>query len=133
MENILVVYYSSKTENTHRFVQKLGFTNTLRLLRGSDTPEIKEKYILICPSYGGGGTKGSIPKEVYGLLNNEANRKNMIGVIGAGNTNFGVAYCQAAKMISEKCRVPLLYNFELMGSDDDIEKIKRGVESFGNK
>lgn len=130
-KNILVVYYSSRTENTHRFVGKLGLSNTLRLQKGEIPPFVDEKFILICPSYGGGAVKGSIPPEVYGLLNRESNRANLLGVIGAGNTNFGTAYCQAAKMIAEKCEIPLLYTFELMGSTDDVDKIKRGVENFG--
>lgn len=130
-KNILVVYYSSRTENTHRFVQKAGLKNTHRLEKGTPPPTLDEKYILICPSYGGGAVEGSIPPEVYALLNKETNRNNLLGVIGAGNTNFGTAYCQAAKMISEKCKVPLLYTFELLGNIDDVNRIKRGVQHFG--
>lgn len=131
-KNILVVYTSSKTENTHRFVGKLGLSNTLRLEKGVLPPLVQEKFILICPSYGGGAVKGSIPPEVYDLLNVRSNRENLIGVIGAGNTNFGNAYCQGAQMVADKCNVPLLYKFELMGSITDVNNVKRGVESLGN-
>lgn len=131
-KNILVVYYSSKTENTHRFVEKLGLSNTLRLAKGVPAPFLDEKYIIICPSYGGGAIKGSIPKEVYDLLNIRSNRDNLIGVIGSGNTNFGTAFCQGAKMVADKCNVPLLYKFELMGSTTDVNNVKIGVESLGN-
>jgi protein involved in ribonucleotide reduction len=131
-KNILVVYYSSRTENTHRFVQKLGLGNICRLEKGAESPLLDEEFILICPSYGGGAVKGSIPPEVYALLNVKGNREKLIGVIGSGNTNFGTMYCHSAKMISEKCNVPLLYKFELMGSITDVNNIKRGVESLGN-
>ncbi|MBN9328102.1 MAG: class Ib ribonucleoside-diphosphate reductase assembly flavoprotein NrdI, partial [Cellulomonas sp.] len=38
------------------------------------------------------------------------------GVIAAGNTNFGSAYCKAGKVVAAKCDVPYLYGFELMGT-----------------
>lgn len=130
-ENVLVVYFSGKTESTHRFVGKLGLSNTLRLERGGPPPLVEDKFILICPSYGGGSVKGSIPQEVYDFLNVRGNRDNLIGVIGAGNTNFGTAYCQAARMVSDKCNVPLLYKFELMGSETDVNNVKIGVKNLG--
>lgn len=55
------------------------------------------------------------------------------GVIGAGNRNFGNYFCSASKIISQKFKVPLLYCFELLGTEEDIIKIRQGVMKFGKK
>lgn len=126
---MLLVYFSSKTENTHRFIQKLDLPAT-RIL-ANNIPEVSEPFILVFPSYGGGEVKGSVPLPVIKFLNNENNRKWIKGVIGAGNTNFGNMFCYGGKVVAKKCGVPLLYQFELMGNEEDILKVKNGVINFG--
>ena len=50
---MLVVYFSSATENTHRFVQKLGFPSARIPLRRTEEPlQVNEPYVLVCPTYG---------------------------------------------------------------------------------
>lgn len=128
----LLVYYSSPSENTHRFIQKLG----LRARRIPHRPDedapflVDEPYILVVPSYGGGNVKGAVPKPVIHFLNNPGNRDGIRGVIAAGNTNFGEGYCLAGRIIAQKCQVPLLYNFELLGTPDDVARVRHGVEIF---
>jgi protein involved in ribonucleotide reduction len=51
-------------------------------------------------------------------------------VIAAGNTNFGVDYCLAGKVIATKCQVPVLYRFELLGTPDDVTAVQNGMEQF---
>ncbi|BBI61258.1 hypothetical protein HSBAA_25640 [Vreelandella sulfidaeris] len=51
-------------------------------------------------------------------------------MIAAGNTNFGDAYGLAGDIIAKKCHVPLLYRFELFGTDDDVANVRKGVEEF---
>lgn len=126
---MLLVYFSSKTENTHRFVHKLDLP-AVRIL-ANNIPEVYEPFILIFPSYGGGEAKGSVPLPVIKFLNNENNRKWIRGVIGSGNTNFGDMYCYGGKVVAKKCDVPLLYKFELMGNEEDLIKVKNGVINFG--
>ena len=47
---MLVVYFSSATENTHRFVQKLGFPSARIPLRRTEEPlKVNEPYVLVCP------------------------------------------------------------------------------------
>jgi protein involved in ribonucleotide reduction len=126
-----LVYFSSASGNTHRFVQALD-NDALRLplLTKSDTPEAVSPYVLLLPTYGGGSDGGAVPKQVIKFLNAPGNRSLIRGVIGAGNTNFGVAYCKAADIIATKCRVPLLYRFEIFGTPDDRLAVHEGLETF---
>jgi protein involved in ribonucleotide reduction len=126
-----LVYYSSTSENTHRFVEKLGVLSTrLPVDAGSEPPEVDEPYVLVLPTYGGGDGKGAVPKPVIRFLNNPANRSLIRGVIAAGNTNFGTGYCIAGDIVAQKCAVPLLYRFELLGTEEDVANVKEGLERF---
>lgn len=126
-----VVYFSSATNNTERFVEKLGFPADRIPLRRNDEPlEVDEEYVLIVPTYGGGNIKGAVPKQVIKFLNDEHNRSLIRGVISAGNTNFGEAYCLAGDIISAKCKVPHMYKFELLGTPQDVTRVKQGLEDF---
>ncbi|MCD2179469.1 class Ib ribonucleoside-diphosphate reductase assembly flavoprotein NrdI [Rhizobium sp. C1] len=126
-----LVYFSSTSENTRRFVEKLGI-EALRLpvTPGDDLPAVTRPYVLVTPTYGGGEDKGAVPKPVIRFLNDPHHRALIRGVIAAGNTNFGAAYGRAGKIIADKCGVPLLYRFELLGTDEDVDRVKSGLERF---
>ena len=98
---MLVVYFSSATENTKRFVEKLGLPSKRIPLRRTD-PQfvVDEPYVLICPTYGGGAS------------------------VSGGNSNFGADFCLAGRVIADKCKVPYLYRFELMGSAEDVAHVR---------
>ena len=119
-----VVYFSSVTENTKRFVDKLGMSRTRIPIHG-DPPRMYIPYVLVTPSYGTGSR--DVPPQVVRFLNDQENRDMLQGVIGSGNMNFGALYGVAAKKIAEKCKVDLLYLFELQGTDTDVENVKRGL------
>lgn len=126
-----IVYFSSVTNNTDRFVKKLGMeAKRIPLLRTDPELTVDEEYVLIVPTYGGGNNRGAVPKQVIKFLNNEHNRSFIRGVISAGNTNFGKAYCLAGDIISAKCQVPHMYKFELLGTQDDVAKVRKGLEEF---
>ncbi|EHS49727.1 Protein nrdI [Rhizobium sp. PDO1-076] len=126
-----LVYFSSRSENTRRFVEKLG-VELLRLpVDASDEPpQVDAPFVLVTPTYGGGGDKGAVPKPVIRFLNNPQNRSLIRGVIAAGNTNFGTAYGLAGKIIADKCAIPVLYRFELLGTDEDVANVRQGLERF---
>ena len=132
-----IVYFSSVSENTKRFVEKLEIPEDKveRIpLRRSDEPLVMdEDYVLIVPTYGGGNEGGAVPKQVIKFLNDERNRAHIKGVISGGNTNFGEAYCIAGDIISYKCKVPHMYKFELLGTSRDVTKVKEGLERFWRK
>ena len=126
-----IVYFSSTTNNTKRFVEKLGFPAQRIPLRPRDEPlHVDEEYVLVVPTYGGGNQKGAVPKQVIKFLNDEHNRSLIRGVITGGNTNFGQAYCIAGDIISAKCHVPHMYRFELLGTPQDAERVREGLEKF---
>ncbi|WP_344310565.1 class Ib ribonucleoside-diphosphate reductase assembly flavoprotein NrdI [Brevibacterium samyangense] len=128
---MLVVYYSSSSEYTHRFVQKLRHPHQrIPLLTKDDTLLVDEPFVLVTPTYGAGPNRGSVPKQVIKFLNVESNRKHLVGVIGAGNTNFGENYCKAAHLVAAKCGVPVLYRFELLGTPDDVRDVDKGLDSL---
>ena len=126
-----IVYFSSTSGNTSRFVEKLGRPAARIPLYAREEPLIAEEpYVLCVPTYGGGSVSGAVPKQVIKFLNNETNRSLIRGVIGAGNMNFGTAYCLAGDIIAAKCKVPHLYRFEVFGTPDDVRIVHDGLEEF---
>lgn len=141
-----LVYFSSASENTHRFVEKLGIPATRIPLHTADSLRVDEPYVLIVPTYGGGrhvldaqrpnsisghrSDKDFVPRQVAKFLNDPHNRALLRGVVAAGNTNFGDTYCYAGEVISRKCGVPYLYRFELMGTAEDVERVREGLGLF---
>ena len=125
------MYFSSTSENTHRFVGKLGFRSARIPLRPKEAPlAVDEEYVLLVPTYGGGSVKGAVPKQVIKFLNDSHNRSLCRGVISSGNTNFGEAYCLAGDIIASKLNVPLLYRYELLGTPTDVVRVRQGLEDF---
>lgn len=129
-----VVYFSSVSENTHRFVTKLGFPSARIPLYPKDEPlTVDREYVLLVPTYGGGSVKGAVPKQVIRFLNNPENRALCVGVISSGNTNFGEAYCIAGDIIANKLTVPFMYRYELLGTPTDVRAVTEGLEQFWQK
>ncbi|MCC9204529.1 class Ib ribonucleoside-diphosphate reductase assembly flavoprotein NrdI [Arthrobacter sp. zg-Y769] len=132
-----LIYFSSASGYTRRFVEKLGIRAAqLPLHTSQPTLLALRPYVLLLPTYGGtaaspgAAARGAVPKQVIKFLNHEGNRSLIRGVIGAGNTNFGDSYCLAADIIAVKCQVPVLYRFELMGTSEDVAKVNEGLEKF---
>jgi protein involved in ribonucleotide reduction len=131
-----LVYFSSVSENTHRFVQKLGLeelgmaVQRIPLRPADGFLTLDEPYVLMVPTYGGGNEGGAVPRQVRRFLGDVHNRSLIRGVIAAGNTNFGAAYCIAGDIISAKCQVPYLYAFELLGTAEDAQRVRDGLGRF---
>jgi protein involved in ribonucleotide reduction len=129
-----LIYFSSASGYTHRFVSKLGLseadTARLPLITKDPTLVATQPFVLVTPTYGGGDGRGAVPKQVIKFLNVKGNRDLIRGVIAGGNTNFYEAYCLAGDIISRKCKVPLMYRFELMGTPEDVTAVREGLERF---
>jgi protein involved in ribonucleotide reduction len=125
----LFVYFSSSSENTHRFVQRLGLPAVRIPLNERERIQVDALHSH-CPQlrrrrYGWRGAATGDP-----LLNDPHNRQLIRGVIAAGNRNFGDAYGRAGDIIAQKCGVPYLYRFELMGTPTDVDNVRKGVSEF---
>ena len=129
-----IVYFSSTSENTKRFVDKLGIKSTRIPLFAKEVEdfEVEKESILVLPTYGGGEDKRAVPKQVIKFLNNPANRAKIAGVVALGNTNFGETYCIAGDIVSEKLNVPLLYRVEILGTPDDVLEVKERISKLWN-
>ncbi len=124
-----LVYFSSRSENTHRFVARLGVP-AVRIPVAAAEFHVDRPYVLIVPTYCGDGGRGAVPKPVIRFLNDAANRSFIRGVIAAGNSNFGATFGIAGDVISAKCQVPYLYRFELLGTEEDVINVRHGLERF---
>jgi protein involved in ribonucleotide reduction len=116
-----IVYYSNRSGNTKRFVDKVGYENAFNV---SQLPIATKEYVLFVPTYGGGDGEYSIPRAVASFLNVKTNRDLLRGVVGFGNTNFGDHFCKAAYLITNKTGVPLLAKVELLGTPEDVELVQ---------
>lgn len=66
------------------------------------------------------------------------NAEKCIGVVGSGNKNFNEQYCLTARKYSETFDAPFLADYELRGTEEDIDTIyailqKRWKAVEGNK
>jgi protein involved in ribonucleotide reduction len=126
-----LVYFSSVSGNTKRFIEKLGRPAArIPLLAREESLRVDEPYVLVVPTYGGGDGNGAVPKQVIRFLNDPHNRARIRGVISAGNTNFGSAYGLAGDIIARKTGVPVLYRFEVFGTPDDVRAVDDGLDAF---
>lgn len=131
-ESADLVYFSSVSENTKRFVERLNRPAVRIPLRPrlEGLIRVNRPFVLVVPTYGSGQPSTAVPKQVIFFLNDPHNRALLRGVITAGNTNFGEHYCLAGPVIATKCQVPELYRFELLGTQQDVERVAQGLADF---
>jgi protein involved in ribonucleotide reduction len=126
-----LVYFSSRSENTHRFVQALGLpAQRLPIEDTAPLPVIDGPFVLMTPTFADGEGRHAVPKQVIRLLNDAPIRSLLRGVIAGGNRNFGETFAIAGNVIAKKCNVPVLYRFELAGTATDIARVKAGLDKF---
>lgn len=126
LQSFDIVYFSYKSENTKRFVEKLTDVSfRIPIIWDDESPFIFERdYVLFVPTYGGGHDEHVIPKSVKKFLNIPQNRSLLRGVVGMGNKNFGDHYCKAAEMVASKVGVPVIAKVEIFGTDDDVATVQ---------
>jgi len=127
-----VVYFSSVSENTKRFVDKLGKKAVRIPLRTEEAARFIHDHdaVLVTPTYGGGNEGSTVPKQVIKFLNNPENRKHIKAVIAGGNTNFGTHFCRAGDIVAAKLGVPVLYRFEITGTPEDVVEVNERLEQL---
>lgn len=129
MDNPPIVVFSSVSENTLRFANKLNLPFYRIPVHLKEIPTMENPFILLTPTYGGGQVRGSVPKQVVRFFNAaEQNRTLCQGTIVSGNTTFGIGYATAGKIIANKMpNVPLLHIFEVLGTSADVHACRELV------
>jgi len=120
-----IVYYSNRSNNTHRFVEKLGMGGK-RIPQSGDFL-VDREFVLFVPTYGSGNDGYSIPRPVANFLNVPQNRQLLRGLVGFGNTNFGEHFCKAAYLIADKTGMPILAKVELLGTPEEVTLVRERV------
>ncbi|THH38645.1 class Ib ribonucleoside-diphosphate reductase assembly flavoprotein NrdI [Aliishimia ponticola] len=126
-----LVYFSSGSGNTARLIERLGLP-ALRIPRdpAAPMPCPDAPFVLVSPTYSDGTGRGAVHRQVIRFLNDAPTRALLRGVIAGGNRNFGTTFALAGDVISRKCNVPVLYRFELAGTDTDLTRIRAGLTRF---
>lgn len=126
-----LIYFSSASGNTERFIGRLGIEAArIPVSPKEPMPEPSRPFVLICPTYADGQGRGAVAKQVIHFLNDARRRALLRGVIASGNRNFGHLFAHAGRVIAEKCQVPVLYRFELAGTDIDLIRVRMGLKRF---
>lgn len=121
-----IVYFTSKTGNTARFVNKLQRAS-VKIVKGLI---VNEPFILFVPTYAAMDGKGSVPTPTIKFLNEFTNRSNLRGIVGFGNRNFGKNFAIGSEVISLKCKVPILHKVELFGTPEDVEIVQCRIKEY---
>lgn len=120
-DQIPVYYYSSKSGMVRLFAKNLG-----RPVFDLGDKEVRNSvpngpWVLLTPSYKTGNSNNdTLPVPVKRFLADPVTRRRMIGIMGSGNRNFGEHYQAAARQISKASGRPMLFEFELQGTQWDV-------------
>jgi protein involved in ribonucleotide reduction len=129
----LLVYFSSVSGNTARFIEKLGLPPAASRLPTDPGSRSTSRSCSSPRPTGRAGARrreGRRPQAGDPVPQRRAHRHLIRGVISAGNTNFGEHFCVAGDIISRKCTVPHLYRLELFGTPDDVARVSDGLERW---
>jgi protein involved in ribonucleotide reduction len=125
VEKTPVYYYSSTSNLTGRFAQHLAEATGRAVHNLADASvrraEASGPWVLLTPSYkAGNADEVTLPAGVRSFLRSPSNRRRMLGIIGSGNRNFGVYYQAAARELAVRSGRPVLFEFELAGTPEDV-------------
>lgn len=122
------VIFFSLTGQTRSFIKKLNLTtDPIELSKNNATFKAKSPFILITPTYAenqdGAIKSQSILDPVFTFMKNTENAQLCTGIIGSGNRNFGETYMATAHELAKTYGIPIIYNFEMSGMQDDVNNV----------
>lgn len=145
----LTVVFISLSGNTKSFVKRLSEylksnqdidihqINVKEL--NHETFPVKEPFLAVLPTYleGGNGIDDGdveiLTNPLGDFIAAHDNYKNCFGIIGSGNRNFNHQYCLTAKQYSKRFGFPMIGDFELRGTQADIERLSAVIlETYKN-
>jgi protein involved in ribonucleotide reduction len=131
MRQTPIYFYSSKSGMVRQFATALNrpvFDLSDKAVRNS-IPE--GPWVLMTPSYKTGNEDNdTVPEPIKRFLRDPAVRRKMVGVIGSGNRNFGAHYQAAARQIAKMSGRPMLYEYELQGTQWDVQEAREILEQL---
>ena len=119
--------YFSVTGQNRRFIKKVGLP-AYEIDRTNPFHELNEPYILVVPTY-----DRDITEVADDFIEFKSNQQQLKGVVGSGNLNFGELYVYTAKEIAHRYHIPMLFDFEMNGTPDDVENFKKVVSEIESK
>ncbi|MBP1044376.1 class Ib ribonucleoside-diphosphate reductase assembly flavoprotein NrdI [Vagococcus sp. BWB3-3] len=119
--------YFSVTGQTRRFIKKVGLP-AYEIDQTNPFHELNEPYILVVPTY-----DRDITEVADDFIEFKSNRQQLKGVAGSGNLNFGDLYVYTAKDLAQAYQIPMLFDFEMNGTPDDVENFKKVVSEIESK
>lgn len=132
------IIYISISGNTRSFVKRLTAyaadtynisINVKEIHENSPFEDESEPFFSFVPTYldGGNGVDNGdteiLTETLREYLDYHGNFRYCLGVVGSGNKNFNHQYCLTAKQYAEKFGFPFLADYELRGTQEDIERI----------
>ena len=120
---MIQVVYASKTGHVEKVINKLGLTDALKIVDG--TEKIDGEYVIFTYTSG----KGKTPKPVEAFL---AANPGVRAVVGSGSTakSHIETFNFAAENISRAYNVPILAKLDGVGTDKDMVRIKTELEKL---
>ena len=120
---MIQVVYASKTGHVEKVINKLGLTDALKIVDG--TEKIDGEYVIFTYTSG----KGKTPKPVEAFL---AANPGVRAVVGSGSTakSHIETFNFAAENISKAYNVPILAKLDGVGTDEDMVRIKTELEKL---
>lgn len=82
-----------------------------------------------CRSTARTGNGRGAPEQGITFLNDENDRADIDGITAAAHIDAGGASCLAAN-VSRRHREPYLYGFELLGTTEDVPRVREGLEEL---
>lgn len=118
-----MIYFASRTGNVRTIVNRLALPNT-EIQVGA---HVSEPFLLFTYTDG----IGNVPELVKAFMSQ--NHKHCKGIIGSGNSNFGINnFCGAADKLSRHYGIPIVRKIEMRGFSGDDEAIKIYYEQVIN-
>ncbi|WP_207696631.1 nrdI protein [Enterococcus sp. DIV0212c] len=132
------ILYISISGNTRSFVQRLKIYAFDKYNLPIEVKEIHENsvfedetapFFTFVPTYldGGNGVDNGdteiLTETMREYLEYHGNYRYCLGVVGSGNKNFNHQYCLTAKQYAQKFDFPFLADYELRGTQEDLERV----------
>ena len=135
----LTITYISLSGNTQSFVKRLSDylletydikTHQINIKElNHETFPITGAFLAVLPTYleGGNGLDSGdveiLTTPLGDFIAAHDNYKHCFGIIGSGNRNFNNQYCLSAKQYAKRFGFPMIGDFELRGTNSDIERL----------